>query len=168
MRASSLSVLAAILLAGGVPAQSAVPQTGADSILLMTTLYRTAFANGLRTAHAMEKPALVCVAGTAGDPLPAVVAALADSTTFLVRPKSACRVEPLQSPSTGKSLVVDTLTGRRGIVITVTDVAFDSSNGFTFHTTYYENGRSGAYWDCRGRRTGVRWEVVSCRMTGIS
>ena len=164
----SIAVVAGVVTASSVGAQSAAPQSRVDSAALMTALYRTAFANGARTAHALERPALVCVGGASGDPSAAIVAALADSTPLLVRPRSACRVEPLSSPSTGKSLVVDTLTGRRGVVITVDGLAFDANGAFTFRTTYYENGSSAADWDCAGRRVGARWEVTSCRMSRIA
>ena len=139
-----------------------------DTLAVLTVLYRRAFELGLRTAHASEKPALVCIAAGRSDPVASFVSTLADSSSLLVRPASACRTEPLGIPSTSGSLVVDTLTGRRGIKINVFNLAFPTADAYSAHITYWENGLSGAYWECTGRRQRGRWDIPSCRMTSIS
>ena len=158
-------ILAAACAAG---AHAQAPRTAADSLAAMTVTYRQAVDNGMRTAHASEKPTLICVAGFENGPPPALLAAMNNSDGLLYRASSACRIEPLRSPSTGRSLVVDTLTGRRGLEVRVSRVTFGANGSLLFQTSYYENGRSAADWDCIGARRGETWEIVSCRMTRIS
>ena len=157
---------------GFLPAAVASAQTSSltasDSIALLTAVYGTALNNGLRTAHASERPAIVCVDGLSGSLLDAVLAALRDSTPRLVRPASACRVEPLRDSPRGRSLVADTLTGARGIMIRATLRHLAEDGSFTFDTTYYEHGLSGADWECTGQRRGQLWTIASCTLTRIS
>jgi hypothetical protein len=163
---SGLVFIAVLPAPAGAQANSL---TTSDSVALLTAIYGTALNNGLRTAHASERPELVCVDGLRGSLLDAVVAALRDSTQRLVRPALACRVEPLRaSPRTSRSLVVDTLTGARGILIRATLPQLADNGSFTFSTTYYEHGLSGADWECAGQRRGQVWTIVSCILTRIS
>ena len=166
MRDFGVVILLTAACAAGAHAQA--PRTAADSLMAMTVMYRQAVDNGMRSAHAAEKPTLICVAGFPSEPPPALLAALNESIELLIRASSACRTEPLRSPSTGRSLVVDTLTGRRGIEVRVSRVMFGANGTLLFQTSYYENGRSAADWDCVGARRGETWEIVSCRMTRIS
>ena len=166
MRDFAVAIILVAAYAAGAHAQ--VPRTAADSLAAMTVMYQKAVDNGMHSAHAAEKPMLICVAGFQNGPPPALLAALSKSDGLLFRASSACRIEPLRSPSTGQSLVVDTLSGRRGIEIRVSHVAFGESGALFFRTHYYENGRSGADWDCTGARRGETWEIVSCLMTRTS
>ena len=166
MRDFAIAIILTAACAAGAHAQA--PRSATDSLSAMTMMYKKAVDNGMRTAHAAEKPTLICVAGFQNGPPPALLAALSKPDGLLIRAAAACRIEPLRSPSTGQSLVVDTLTGRRGIEIRVTQVSFGESGALFFQTHYYENGRSGADWDCTGVRRGETWEIVSCRMTRIS
>lgn len=165
-------LLFGFLLVSIVPAPAVRAQAGsltnADSVALLTAIYGTALNNGLRTAHANERPSLVCVDGLSGPILDAVLLALRDSTSRLLRSAVGCRVEPLRGTRDGKALVVDTLTGARGILIraNLTTVADDGT--FAFRTSYYENGLSGGDWDCTGERRGKVWAVTFCRLTRIS
>ena len=162
------SVIALCLVATSACAPQPSPHDRFDTASLWIELYRKALDLGLRTAHASEEPVLVCVAGVDGRILASVVDALAESTTLLVRPNSACRQEPLFSAPRGRSLVVDTLTGRRGIQIRADGLNVDSTGGFTMRLSYYEHGLSSAFWRCRGQRTATKWEVTECTMTSIS
>lgn len=155
-------------LSATVASAQASSLTASDSTALLTAVYGTALNNGLRTAHAGERPALVCVDGLSGSRLDTVLSALRDSTQRLVRPASACRVEPLRGSRRGRSLVVDTLTGARGIMIRATLLHLVGDGSFTFNTTYYEHGLSGADWECTGQRRGPLWTIVSCTLTRIS
>ena len=167
-----MRLVSGLVLIGFLPATLASAQAGSltapDSIALLTAVYGTALNNGLRTAHANERPALVCVDGLSGSRLDAVLAALRDSTQRLVRPASACRVEPRRGSPRGRSLVVDTLTGARGIMIRAALLHLVDDRSVTFTTTYYEHGLSGADWVCIGQRRGRLWTIVSCTLTRIS
>ena len=166
MRNFAIAIILVAAYTAGAHAQA--PRTATDSLAAMTVMYTKAVDNGMRTAHAAEKPTLICVGGFRNGPPPGLLAALSNSGGLLIRAASACRIEPLRSPSTGQSLVVDTLSGRRGIEIRVSHVAFGESGALFFRTHYYENGRSGADWDCTGARRGETWEIVSCLMTRTS
>lgn len=110
----------------------------------------------------------MCVDGLSGPMLDAVLLALRDSTTRLLRSAPGCRVEPLRGSTRGQALVVDTLTGARGILIraNLTKVADDGT--FAFTTSYYEHGLSAGDWNCTGERRGKVWTVTSCILTRIS
>ena len=166
MRSDHLILGSVLVAVSSLKAQ--IPRTRADSKDILVIMYHNAFQNGLKTAHASEAPALVCVGRDKKDAPLFVLSALADSTRLLIRPLSACRTEPLRSPSTGQSLVVDTLTGKRGITIDVYGPAFNADGTFTFWTSYYENGRSAGDWECIGEAKGFGWQVASCRLTRIS
>ena len=159
-------IILAAACATGAHAQAL--RTAADSLAAMTVMYQQAVGNGMRTAHASGKPTLICIAGFENGPPPVLFAAMNISNELLFRTSSACRIETPQSPSTGRSLVVDTLTGRRGIEVRVSRVTFGANGSLLFQTSYYENGRSAADWDCIGARRGDTCEIVSCRMTRIS
>ena len=168
MRDFGIVIILAVACATGAHAHAQAAHTAADSLAAMTVIYRQADDNGMRTAHASEKPTLICVAGFPSEPPPALLAAQSKSDGLLFRASTACRIEPLSSPSTGRSLVVDTLTGRRGIEVRVSRVMFDANGSLLFQTSYYETGRSVADLDCIGARRGETWEIVSCRMTRSS
>ena len=152
-------------------AQSVGPQTRADSISLAIAIYEVAVSNGTQTAHSDAKAALVCVGGfqRATDPPAEVLEALRARRTLLIRPLSACKREPLGSESGGGSLVVDTLTGARGISVSSTAPVFDAEGVFVVNTRYYEAGLSAGEWRCRGRRRpDGAWAITTCTMLWIS
>lgn len=167
-----LLAVAVIGLTAGISgrANAQEPATPADSISLMIAIYEVALTNGIRTAHAAALPELVCVRGLGGvgDPPQAVLDALAKKSALLVRPLSACRIEPLREISS-VSLVVDTLTGKRGISISAGEPKFEPDGSFTVDIGYHQHGLSGASWLCEGRRRSDNgWEMTSCQMRGIS
>ena len=155
----------ALFLTTSAAAQGSL--TTADSVSLLIAAYGTALNNGLRTA-ADKQPGVVCVDGLSDSLRDDVLTALRDSTQRLLRPVLACRVEPLRSSVRGRSLVVDTLTGNRGIIIHATILQMADNGTFAFRTSYYEHGSSGADWNCEGQKRGQFWAVVSCRLTRIS
>lgn len=160
----------ALMIPGSAGAQD-LRRSATDSLALAVTIYRVAFSNGTQTAHGVAKPELVCVRGNpwTADPPLAIVDSLQRGTTHLLRPNSACRQDRPTSAARGVSLVVDTLTGKRGISIAASEPVFSADGTFTFETNYYEHGLSSASWDCSGRRVGPeRWEIVACRLTRIS
>jgi hypothetical protein len=71
---------------------------------------------------------------------------------MLIRPISACRTEPLRGSRRGVPLVVDTVTGKRGISVSASEPVFASDGTFTVEMRYYEHGLSAAGWTCTGRR----------------
>jgi hypothetical protein len=158
------------------------PSTAADSLALTLTIYATAFTNGTQTAHADRLPEVVCVRGlttsaldrplgrteSEQDPPAAVLTALRKDRALLVRPMSACRREPLRAGTGSMSLVVDTLTGKRGISISASTPVFRPSGTFTFTTSYYQGGRSAGGWTCEGRRERDAWVVTKCELGWIS
>jgi hypothetical protein len=152
-------------------AQAQGPTTAADSMALAITIYSVALSNGTETAHAASLPEVVCVGGVRPgvDPPRAVIDALQENRTLLVRAGSACRTEPLIAKRS-VSLVVDTLTGKRGISIFANEPTFAGDDTFTFNTGYYQHGLSGGGWTCKGRRRSDRqgWEVLTCTLTWIS
>ena len=148
------------------------PRTYSDSLALAISIYSVALTNGTQTAHAADHAQLVCVKGTQpnADPPAAVLAALQSNRTLLIRPMSACRQEPLGGPAPrGASLVVDTLTGKRGIWVSAGVPVFNADGTFGVETRYYQHGLSGAGWQCRGkRRSDGGWEITTCTMLWIS
>lgn len=167
-----LTVLAAGLVTGmPLSVQAQGPTTRADSVALVIAIYGVAFTNGTQTAHAATLPDLVCVQGPRPgvDPPRAVLDALQRDRSLLVRPMSACKTEPLGGATRGISLVVDTLTGKRGISVSAGEPKFEADGSFTVETGYYQHGLSGAGWLCRGRRRSDQgWEITSCTMRWIS
>ena len=158
------------------------PKSAADTLALTLTIYTAAFTNGTQTAHAAAAPELVCVRGLTTHPLDqplarmesqldppaAVLNALQKDRALLVRPMSACRREPLRPGTGSMSLVVDTLTGKRGISISASTPVFGPSGTFFFTTGYYEHGRSAGGWTCEGRRERDSWVITKCEMRWIS
>ncbi len=151
-------------------AQGRAVITAADSALIETVVYTTALLNGTGTAHASDGPEVICVAGWSptADPTPSVIELLQRVRASLVRPKSACYVEPLLLGQGGKSLVVDSLTRKRGISISVSFPTIEADSTLVFETGYYQNGLSSAGWRCRSRRTADHWEVAECQLLWIS
>lgn len=145
-------------------------RTSGDSLAMMIAAYTTAFTNGTGTAHGAAKPEVVCVQGLAArsDPPAEVVAALQKDRTMLVRPMSGCRIEPLSGATRSVSLVVDTLTGKRGISIGVSSLVVSDDGSFTFRTGYYQHGLSAASYKCEGRRDRGAWVVTACKLEWIS
>ncbi|MBL0171316.1 MAG: hypothetical protein IPP90_11390 [Gemmatimonadaceae bacterium] len=147
------------------------PTTMADSMALAITIYGVAFTNGTQTAHAATQPELVCVQGPdpGVDPPRVVIDALQQGRAMLLRPMSACKVMLLGAAPRGTSLVVDTLTGKRGISVSVGEPSFATDGSFTVATGYYQHGLSAASWVCKGRRRSDQsWEITSCTMQWIS
>ncbi len=163
--------MALLAAAASSDAQVMRPWTSADRTALTVAIYARALANGMRTAHAAAPPEGVCVQGMRPrtDPSEAVINAHRKDGEILVRPMSACVTEGLGGEPPGASLVIDTLTGKRGIRISATAPTFNVDGTFTFQTRYYQNGRSAGDWRCAGRRRGMRqWEIISCRLERIS
>ena len=140
------------------------PTSAADSLDLAIAIFRAATERGTYTAHPAPLPRLVCLARSGegeADPPAAVLAALKQIDTLLVRPMSACRHQPAprRTPT-----VTDTLTGQRGISIWAAAPKFTRGDGsFEVRLGYGEHGRSAAVWQCTGRRHDGRWEVSACR-----
>jgi hypothetical protein len=173
-----------VAMAGVAQAQ---PVSAADSLALSITVYNAAFRNGVETAY---RAPLVCVRGlrpppdpgdgpresfqkrqvATADPPLAVLAALQKDRAMIVRPMSACRTEPLGefNRSISTSLVVDTLTGERGISISASMPVFAKDGTFSFVTEYYQHGLSGGGWRCEGRRERDAWIIVKCTELWIS
>lgn len=143
-----------------------------DSLALLIAVYGAAFSNGTRTAHAAALPELVCIRGIgpAVDPPAGVLEAMRRGRTILVRPMSVCRVEPpgADRRQSGNSLVIDTLTGKRGISIHASAPKFDSDSTFSFDTDYYQHGLSAGGFTCIGRRERGTWVVMRCDLRWIS
>jgi hypothetical protein len=181
MNRSLTTAMALVALASGVGFAQA-PTTAADSLAVTIAIYTAAFGNGTQTAHTGKLPEVVCVRGITTTPLdrpmgrveseldpPAeVVAALQKDRTLLVRPMSACRREQRRPEAGSMSLIVDTLSGKRGISISVSTPVFGPSGTFTFTTGYYEGMRSSGGWTCEGRRERSAWVVTKCEMRWIS
>jgi hypothetical protein len=164
-------LLAIAYLVGATSSHAQGPGTRADSLALAIAIYEVAVSNGTQTAHADTTPALVCVGGNqpATDPPAEVLEALRARRTLLIRPLSACKTEPLSREGWGRSLVVDTLTGARGISVSATAPTFGAKSAFVFNTHYYQNGLSAGEWQCRGkRRSDGGWAITTCTMLWIS
>ncbi len=147
------------------------PLDRADSLALIVAIYEMAVTNGIRVAHADTRPEVVCIAGakTSADPPAEVMEALKPRPDIIFRPRSACRIEPVEPPQSSRSLVVDNITGRRGIVVTAEQPRMAPDGSFVVVMTYYEHGLSSAVFACQGgRRDDGRWEVSLCRMPVIS
>ena len=172
---SRYSILLPIALATGcatrpVPRPAPPAKVMGDSLAMTIAIYTTAFTNGTGTAHGAAQPEVVCVRGFAArtDPPAEVIAALQKDRTMLVRPMSVCRVDPLSGAARSVSLVVDTLTGKRGISIGVSSLVVSDNGSFTFRTGYYQHGLSAASYKCEGRRDRGAWIVTGCTLEWIS
>jgi hypothetical protein len=123
------ALLCVVLVLASAPAAHAQgPTSAADSLALMQAIYRVAFSNGTQTAHAAALPELVCVKGQPPntDPPQVVLDTLQAGRVLLVRPMSACTIDPRVTARSSTSLVVDTLTGKRGISIAAAAPKFAS------------------------------------------
>ena len=170
---SSCSRPAAVATRSSLPVPTRGPVSRADSLELSTVIFRTAIEHATRTSYRAPHPRLVCLAAgeqRSADPFPEVIAALQSIDSLVVRPMSACRREPLGSfaASTRTPLVVDTLTGKRGIMISASNPRFADDGTLTVEVGYYEHGLSSAGWTCTGRRQSIGWAITTCRMTRIS
>ena len=172
---SQLSALVGAAMIASTPITSSAqgPTTSADSLELAKVIYGVALTNGTQTAHSAAQAELVCVQGPrAGvDPPSAILDALQKDRSLLIRPMSACRQEPLmlQSLIDKTSLIVDTVTGKRGISISAGEPKFGADETFTVTTGYYQHGLSSAQWTCSGRRRADRsWEIARCTLLWIS
>ena len=167
----TLTILTTLLVTRVPSIHAQAPSTRADSVALLITIYGVAFTNGTQTAHSAGLPEVVCVQGQRPrvDPPREVLDALQKDRTVLVRPMSACKTQGLLNAPRGTSLVVDTLTGKRGITVHAGEPTFDADGSFTVQTSYYQHGLSAADWVCKGRRRSDQsWEITSCTMTRIS
>jgi hypothetical protein len=167
----SLTVCIAVLLsASPVAAQGWL--TPGDSIAMLITAYETAFRNGLGTAHGSnDTTGVVCVDAPEGMLLAdTVLTTLQASRRVLVRRSTACRRDATSDfgHSVSRSLMIDTLTGRRGIRISVGKITVSADGNFSFETTYWQHMLSSAGYACKGRRRGAGWEVSECKMMWIS
>ena len=166
MREFGVVIIFAVTWAVGAHPQA--PRMAADSIVALTVMCRQSVDNGMRTAHAAERPTLICVARFPHAPSPALLTALRNSESLLFRASASCRIESLRIPSAGPSLVVDTLIGQRGIDVRVNHVTFSANRTLFIQTRYHANGRSSTYWDCTGVSRSETREIVACQMTRIS
>jgi hypothetical protein len=161
-----------------IPIATGAQQSGIvapiDSTALAVAVFRTAIVQGQLTAHGRAIPEVLCLATASrragqryGEPDSIVVARVREQVQ-MVRPISACRIDPLQGAPWNTSLVVETATGRRGLVIWVDTPQRDSTGAVTVHIGYYEHGLSGADWMCAVRAGQTDWIVNACRMISIS
>ena len=174
-----LTLLLVVTMSPPLLAQRGAPTTGPDSAALWGVIFRAAVDSGLRTSYPAARPRLVCVAfhrsvradGTVealSDPPAGVIATLAQIDSLIVRPVSACRLEPLGDGLSEIPLMVDALTRKRGIRVSASSPQFAPNGSFTVLLGYYEHGLSSAGWTCTGRRGRVTWEITTCRMDWIS
>jgi len=166
-------VVAVCFLAGaqGLLAQStSAPTSAADSLELAIVILRSAIQNGVTTAYPATLPRLVCVAtlDPRADPPPSALPMLASPDSFVIRPQSACRVDSLPSSLTEQPLILDTLTGQRGIEVSASNPTFLQDGSFVVRLYYYEHGLSSAAWTCTGRRVASGWQIESCTLNWVS
>ncbi len=173
-------MIAWVLLVGLVPSPGCAkwssgrtvgPLSEADSLQLAIVIFTTAVEHGTRTSYRASHPRLVCVAHGVRewtDPPEAVLAHLREIDSLIVQPISACEQQPLDNAPPGPPLIVDPLTGRRGIRVSASDPRFAADGSFTVELGYYEHGLSAAGWTCTGRRLDGGWEITECRMDWIS
>ena len=81
---------------------------------------------------------------------------------------SVCKVDPIPREMPRASLVVDTLTGKRGISVGADAPVFNDDGTFSVNVEYYQHGLSSAFWACSGRRTTDGWKIESCNLEWIS
>jgi hypothetical protein len=170
-RGIACTVVAVVFAFGCRPAARASSAAQPD---LVVAVLQTAIRYALDTAY---RPEVVCVSdlndGRAGearelDPPAAVLSRLTVPRDILLRPISGCRQEPLSRP-VNRQLVVDTLTGKRGLRVRATAPIFTSRTSFTVRLGYYQGGLSAAEWICDGtvsRDSGV--EITRCKLDWVS
>lgn len=149
-------------------AQHVVPRNSPDSLALNIAMYVTALRNGIGTAHAANSPLVACVRGETGDPPANVIAALTDSTPVLVLGASRCRHYRSPDGRQMNAWIADTVTGRRGVQISVEGLSFESDGTFNFQTRYWQHMLSSGHWGCFGERKSGVWIVRKCQLLSIS
>jgi hypothetical protein len=170
-----VAVLILVLVTGLVRSLSGqgspAPATGADTLQLTIVILQTAVSLGIKTAYSASLPRLICVSlkGTGeSDPSPAALAALQKPDSLVLRPISACRNSAKDTLRTDVPLLIDTVSGQRGISVSASQPLFGSDGTFRTEIGYYEHGLSSAGWTCIGRREPAGWRVTSCKMNWIS
>jgi hypothetical protein len=140
-------------------------------------LFRRAIALGSRAAYCEIPTDLLCVAlrrerrpGDSWedrflDPDPAVVQQLRQSYAA-VRPYSACEIEPLRPLQEG-SLVVEPATGKRGLLLWVTQIQEVPGEPMKILVGYYQHGRSAGGWRCSLTRQDAEWVATDCQLERI-
>lgn len=164
--------IALLLGCGGAGAGHEVGSAAqAGGLELTEVVFRSAVEHALRTASREPAPRLVCLSRSereAIDPSPAVVASLQRVDSLVVRPISGCRFDAVNRWMTGHPLMLDTLTGQRGIKVWAAEPRVLEDRTFTVDIGYYAHGRSAAHWVCQGRRGSAGWEVSDCQLVRIS
>jgi hypothetical protein len=153
----------------------------AEDTAFLGAVFRTAFREGLYTAHGADTPQLVCVGVDPNtnfeggdwlrrlvDPPPSVIADLQRGRSILVRPRSACVVLARGSAADRTSRVQDTISGKRGILVYVNMPEQLADSTLAVRFAYYEHGLSAGWWKCTVRRRDSGWEVARCELLGIS
>jgi hypothetical protein len=142
-----------------VAAQSGAPGSARDSVAFSIAVLQYAL-------DSLAHDDMACVADAGRDPTPRVLAAIAPARSRIVRPLSACRVDSKRRPGDSTSLVVDTLTGRRGVRVEWNALTFDAAGGFVVGVVAYRNGLSATAWRCTGGRRARAWVVRACTVSG--
>jgi len=171
--------LGALLLVGDLAgAQPAASTVRADTALIAAIL-RTAVREALYTAHGAQPPQVVCVAidtvaAAEGpfkfvDPPASVIADLQRGRSLLIRASSACRMLPPDASRPPRTpLVVDGVTGKRGIRVWMRTPQWAGPQTFTVQVGYDEHELSGGWWRCTMRKRSGSWEVAGCQLLGIA
>lgn len=169
---------ALLLVTGTAQAQPAASPVTADTALIAAIL-RTAVREALYTAHGAEPPQVVCVAidtvaAAEGpfkliDPPASVIADLQHGRSLLIRASSACRMLPPEAPRGRRTrLIVDGVTGKRGIKVWMRTPQPVGAQTFTVEVGYDEHELSGGWWRCTMRKRSGTWEVAGCQLLGIA
>ena len=174
--ALALSLALPICVAAQVSNEAVVQDTA-----LLNVVFRAAFREGLYTAHADARPELVCVGIDPNprfegghlvrplvDPPASVVTSLQEGRSTLVRPRSACVLTERATSYPRTSRVQDTISGKRGIFVTVNAPEQLADSTLSVRFSYYEHEVSAGWWKCTVRKRTAGWEVVRCEMLGIS
>jgi len=176
--ASFWGLSALLLVAGTVQAQPAASPVTADTALIAAVL-RTAVREALYTAHGAEPPQVVCVAidtvvAAEGpfkliDPPASVIADLQRGRSLLIRASSACRMLPPEAARRPRTrLIVDGVTGKRGIKVWMRTPQPVGAQTFTVEVGYDEHELSAGWWRCTMRKRAGAWEVAGCQLLGIA
>ena len=169
---------ALLLVTETAQAQSAASPVRADTALIAAIL-RTAVREALYTAHGAEPPQVVCVAidtvaAAEGpfkfiDPPASVIADLQRGRSLLIRAASACRMLAPDAPRRPRTpLVVDGVTGKRGIRVWMRTPQPAGPQTFAVNVGYDEHELSGGWWQCTMRKRSGTWEVAGCQLLGVA
>lgn len=160
--ALSLLGLGALSLAcaRGPMTSAAVRSAATDEVT--TVALRESIDRSLRDVHRGADLEIICVRVQAGDPPAAVLAALAESVPFALRPYSSCRIERGESSVFDRAQVVEAESGKRGIEIFSESLVFTSATAFTVRVGFFQHRDVAGRWMCAGRQTSSGWTVDRC------